>query len=77
MKDLTQYLVTKLVDHPEAVEVVDQEDQYGRIILSVKVAPEDMGQIIGKGGRIIKSLRDVVKILAVKQNKLVDITVVE
>lgn len=77
MKDLTQYLVEKLVDHPEAVEISESKDQYGRVVISIKVDPADMGQIIGKEGRIIKSLRDVVKILAVKQNKLVDVTVVE
>jgi len=77
MKDLTHYLVCRLVDHPEAVEVNEQVDEAGRIVISIKVDPSDMGQIIGKEGRIIKSLRDVVKILAVKQNKLVDVTVTE
>jgi predicted RNA-binding protein YlqC (UPF0109 family) len=66
-----------LVDHPEKVFVDEQEDQYGRVILTIKVDPSDIGQIIGKQGRIIKSLRDVIKILAVKQNKLVDLTVAE
>lgn len=77
MKKLTHYLVTRLVDHPDSVDISEQVDQYGRTLITIKVDPSDMGQIIGKEGRIIKSLRDVVKILAVKQNKLVDVTVVE
>jgi predicted RNA-binding protein YlqC (UPF0109 family) len=77
MKDLTKYLVSEIVSHPESVVVDETEDQYGRVVLSITVDPADIGQVIGKQGRIIRSIRDVVKILAVKQNKLVDVTVVE
>lgn len=76
MRELLLYLVKSLVDHPEAVEVKEREDQ-GIIILSLKVDAEDMGKVIGKGGKIIKSLRSILRILAIKEAKRVELELEE
>ena len=76
MKDLLSYLVQSLVDQPEAV-LVSQEEKDGAVLLSFEVDPQDMGKVIGKEGKIIKALRNVVKILAIKEGKRVDIELKE
>lgn len=77
MKDLTLFLLEQIVEHPEAIEVNEAETEDGAITLTIRVAKEDMGRVIGKSGKVIKSIRDVVKILAVKQNKHADIVLAE
>lgn len=76
MKDLLSYLLQSLVDKPEAVWVEETEEN-GTTYLSFGVSPQDAGKVIGKGGKIIKALRNVVKILAVKEGKKVNIELVE
>lgn len=76
MKDLLLYLVQSLVDQPEAVQVEEVNNE-GVINLSLRVDPQDAGKVIGKQGKIIKALRDVVKILAVKEGRRVSIELVE
>ncbi len=70
MKDLVEVLARALVDHPEEVSVTETEKE-GEIILELKVAPEDMGKVIGKQGRIAKAIRAMVKAAASKTNKKV------
>jgi len=60
MRELVLFLAKSLVDHPEAVQVLETEGPQA-IILELNVAPEDMGKVIGKHGRIIKAIRTVVK----------------
>lgn len=72
MKDTLLYLIGAIVDHPDAASV-DESDDEGRIILTVSVAPEDMGKIIGKNGRIIRAIRDLIKLMAAKQDLYVDV----
>jgi predicted RNA-binding protein YlqC (UPF0109 family) len=76
MKDLLLSLVTQIVDHPDDVTVEEsmQEDQ---MILTLHTNPEDMGKVIGKNGRIIRALRDLIKLVATKQNAYVDIVLAE
>ncbi len=76
MKDTLTYLVRYLVDHPDDI-MVDELRQEGRVLFTLHVHPEDMGKIIGKSGRIIKAIRDVLKILATKQNMYVDVVLAE
>ena len=68
MKALVEFIARSLVDHPQMVEV-KQVDGEQSIIVELKVAPEDMGKVIGKQGRIAKAMRTIVKASAVKQNK--------
>ena len=68
MDELVDYLAKSLVDHPEAVSVTRTEAQ-DVIILELRVAPEDMGKVIGKQGRIAKAIRSLVKAATLKDQK--------
>lgn len=70
MERLLEVLARALVDNPEAVQVhqVEKEDA---IILQLRVAPEDMGKVIGKQGRVAKAIRTVVKGASGRQGKKV------
>ncbi|MBR4341568.1 MAG: KH domain-containing protein [Lachnospiraceae bacterium] len=63
MKELVRIIATSLVDHPEQVEVTETETAE-QITVELKVAQEDMGKVIGKQGRIAKSIRTVVRAAA-------------
>lgn len=76
MKDTLLYLVTAIVDHPDDI-VIDEQPSEGRTIYVLHVNQEDMGKIIGKQGRIIRALRDLIKLMAAKQNQYVDIELAE
>ena len=75
MKELVEFMAKSLVDNPDAV-VVNEVNGEQSIILELKVAPEDMGKIIGKQGRIAKAIRTVIKAAAVKQNKRVIVEII-
>ncbi|MCF8019974.1 MULTISPECIES: KH domain-containing protein [Petrocella] len=70
MKELVEAIAKALVDHPEAV-VVNEVEGERSTILELKVAPDDMGKVIGKQGRIAKAIRTVVKAAATKDDKRV------
>ena len=70
MVELVETIAKSLVDHPEAVEVREVEGRTASVI-ELRVAPSDMGKVIGKQGRIAKSIRTVVKAAATKANKKV------
>ncbi len=75
MKELVEYIAKALVDNPEQVDV--QEIQGERsIVLELRVAPDDVGKVIGKQGRIAKALRTVVGAAAMKQNKRVMVEII-
>lgn len=77
MQDLLIYLLTNLVDNPDQVKVSQASDSTGLVTLSATVAPEDMGKVIGKGGKVINAIRQVVKIKAIKEGKRVQVTLSE
>ena len=70
MKELVEVMAKALVEHPEEVSVIETEKN-GETILELKVAPADMGKVIGKQGRIAKAIRSVVKAAATKEDKKV------
>ena len=72
MKELVEVIATSLVDHPEEVVVTDKS-----IVLELKVAPDDMGKVIGKQGRIAKAIRTVVKSAASKDDKKVIVEILQ
>ena len=70
MKELVEIIAKSLVDNPDGVIVSETSDDT-TINIELTVAPEDMGKVIGKGGRIAKSIRTVVKAAASKGDKKV------
>jgi predicted RNA-binding protein YlqC (UPF0109 family) len=60
VKELLEFLVRQLVDEPDAVEVSQTEDERG-LLLTLRVSPEDMGKVIGRGGRTARAIRTVVR----------------
>ena len=74
MKELLTYVAQNLVEHPEQVSVTEAEGD-GETVLELRVAPEDMGKVIGKQGRIAKSIRTLVKAAAAKENKQIHYSV--
>ena len=75
MKELVEILAKSLVDNPDLVQVKEIAGEQS-IILELKVAPEDMGKVIGKQGRIAKAIRTVVKAAAIKENKRVVVEII-
>lgn len=67
MKELLEVLAKALVDHPESVTVTGRDEE-DAVILELHVAPEDMGKVIGKQGRIAKAVRTVVKAAAARND---------
>ena len=76
MKELLLYVPTQLVDHPEAVTVTEREDG-DNMVLELRVAPEDMGKVIGRQGRIAKEIRTVVKTVAQRDGKRVTVDIID
>ncbi|MDD3652831.1 MAG: KH domain-containing protein [Desulfotomaculaceae bacterium] len=76
MKELVEILAKALVDQPEKV-TVDKIEKEKTIILQLKVAPEDMGKVIGKHGRIARAIRSVVKAAATRHKKKVLVEIVK
>lgn len=70
MAELVEYLARKLVDDPEAVRV-EQEERDGSIVLHLHVAPDDVGKVIGRQGRIVRALRMLVRASAVRSRRRV------
>ena len=66
MRDLLDYLVRELVDDPDAVRIEEAEDDRG-VVFTLRVGPDDMGKVIGRGGRTAKAIRTVVRAAAQRQ----------
>ena len=77
MEDLLAYLARALVDEPDAVEVEGFEEDDGTIVLELRVAPEDTGKVIGRGGRTVSALRTLVKASSVREGHRVLVDVVD
>ena len=60
MKDLLDFLVRELVDEPDAVQIEEAEDDRG-VVFTLRVGPDDMGKVIGRGGRTARAIRTVMK----------------
>ena len=72
MKDILEAIITSLVDNKEAVEITEVNGEKS-IVFEVKAAKEDMGKIIGRQGRLAKSIRTLMKAIATKEQKRVSI----
>ena len=76
MKDTLHYIITAIVDNPDAV-VIEERDEEGILNLVVTVAKEDMGKVIGKEGKVIRSIRNIMKIKAMKHDIRINVSLAE
>ena len=70
MAELLAYLARELVDDPDAVSV-ESEERDGALVLVLRVAPDDVGKVIGRGGRIVRALRTVVRASSARDGRRV------
>jgi predicted RNA-binding protein YlqC (UPF0109 family) len=75
MKELVEFIAKSLVDDPSQVYVSEIEGE-NSVILELRVGPEDMGRVIGKGGRTVNAMRTLIRVLAAKQGKRVTLEIV-
>lgn len=76
MKELVELIARSLVSHPDQVVVTETQNDRN-ILIELRVAPEDMGKIIGKQGRIAKAIRVVVKAAATMDDKKVTVDILQ
>ena len=76
MKELLLYMAKNLVDEPEAVTVTEVPDEEGKV-LELRVAPGDMGKVIGRQGRIAQEIRTIVKTVAQRTGEKVTVEIVD
>ena len=74
MKGLLEVIAKSLVDNPDEVVVTEKETEKG-LVLELKVAPSDMGKVIGKQGRIAKAILSVLNAAASRENKHVSVEI--
>ena len=77
MRDAIEMIVKALVDESETVDVREVEQRNGTTLIEVRVAPNDVGKIIGKQGRTIRALRSFAKIAGTKKNRRYLLEIVE
>ena len=77
MEDLLEFLARALVDQPDDVSVDGFDEDDGTIVLELEVADDDVGKVIGRGGRTVSSLRTVMRAVASRQDERVMVDVVD
>ncbi|MDQ2693350.1 MAG: KH domain-containing protein [Chloroflexota bacterium] len=76
MKDLIEYIARSLVEHPEEVQV-RQSGGGSRVRIELSVSKDDMGRVIGKGGKVANSIRTLLRVAAEREGKQATLDVVE
>ena len=76
MEELVRFIAKNLVDEPDSVKVETREEG-DTLVISLSVAPGDMGKVIGRQGRIAKAIRTVVKAASVREDKKYMVDIVE
>jgi predicted RNA-binding protein YlqC (UPF0109 family) len=75
-QEFLEYLVKSIVDHPDDVVVDRKVDEMG-VLLSLKVNPQDMGQVVGRQGATAKAIRSLLRIVGIKNNARVNLKIEE
>lgn len=75
-QEFLEYVVKSLVDHPEDVKIDRKVDEMG-VLLSLKVHPEDMGQIVGREGGTARSIRTLIRIIGLKNHARINLKIEE
>jgi len=66
LKELVEYIARSIVSHPEDVEVSEEDDGSGRILVTLRVHSDDKGRVIGRRGRVAQSVRSLLRVAAIK-----------
>jgi predicted RNA-binding protein YlqC (UPF0109 family) len=77
MRDAIEMIVKALVDDSENVDIREVEQRNGATLIEVRVAPNDVGKIIGKQGKTIRALRSLARIAGVRKNRRYQVEIVE
>jgi uncharacterized protein len=77
MRDLLEFLTRSLVEKPDEVKVTEVEEIDGEVVLEVEVADDDLGRVIGRGGRVANALRSVMKAAATREEKRVVVDILD
>ena len=75
LKDVLTDMAKAIVETPDSVSVTETESEDGEVVLTLSVAPDDMGKVIGRHGRIAKALRTVMKAAATAVDKKVTVEI--
>ncbi len=74
--EFLEYVIKSIVDHPDDVKIDRRVDEMG-VLITLTVNPEDMGQIIGRGGATAKSIRTLLRVIGAKNNAHVNLKITE
>ena len=77
MRELLDFLARALVENPDEVEVSEIEEIDGEVVLELEVADDDLGRVIGRGGRVANALRSVMKAAATREDKRVVVDILD
>jgi hypothetical protein len=77
VRDLLEFLTRSLVENPDQVQVSEVEEVDGEVVLEVEVADDDLGRVIGRGGRVANALRSVMKAAATREDKRVVVDILD
>ncbi len=77
MRELLDFLARSLVENPDRVEVNEIEEIDGEVVLELEVAEDDLGRVIGRGGRVANALRSVMKAAAAREEKRVVVDILD
>jgi predicted RNA-binding protein YlqC (UPF0109 family) len=77
MRELLDFLARSLVAEPDAVQVNEVEEIDGEVVLELEVAEDDLGRVIGRGGRVANALRSVMKAAATREEKRVVVDILD
>jgi predicted RNA-binding protein YlqC (UPF0109 family) len=75
MKELIEYIARSIVTKPEEVVVTEERSEEG-VVLTLQVAQEDTGRVIGKQGRVVQAMRTLLRVVAVKEGTRVDLEII-
>jgi uncharacterized protein len=77
VRNLLEFLARSLVESPDAVQVTEVEEIDGEVVLELEVADDDLGRVIGRGGRVANALRSVMKAAATREEKRVVVDILD
>lgn len=77
MKELLQYILSKIVADPETIVITEEVNEFQENVLNVAIPEEERGIVIGKGGKNIQAIRNIISIIAKREGKKVRIKIID